>query len=413
MRILFVSPVSPLPLLNGTSVRIYNIMNQLRRHGHEIGLIAMLYEQDRSAMETIHHWFLDLELITIRSPGQIRNRPPAVSWKRLLVLIKLLFEGTPPKMALTYHPGIEKALSKLQSKYDLIFVELCFMALNYPKQLLYANQQKTVLVEIDISFIAKKRQYQLKRGLARFISWLNFLAWRRSEINIANRFSRIATMSELDQRILKSIFPEKQIIVVPNGADLESIQFTIPKNRNTDHPRLLFVGGLAHRANLDALEYFLLEIFPLLRKKYPQLRLLVAGQTAGHENKLKSLAAQGLDLLGFIPDLTEHFSNCIAFIAPLRIAGGTRLKIVQAMASGIPVISTSIGSEGLQVIDGKHLFIAENASEFLQALERIVNDPKKTEKMIKSARELCEKHYDWAIIVDKMIKSLSGSDKKK
>lgn len=403
-----------MPLSTGSKVRLYNIIKELRRCGHEVGLIAMIHRDELGHMEAIRHWFSDLLLVPVRRPNEascLAQQPMGELFRRALGVLARGFNGLPLRLAMLYHPRIHDAIAELVPRYDYCFVEFFFMAQNLPMGFSYRFREKLVLVEHDISFIPQMRRYQVARGWRRLVLWFNYVRYRRAEIATLQRFVQVVVVSELDRDIVHRVAPGQRVTVVPNGVDLASLVFrdAVPC---CGQPRLLFVGGLGHRPNLDGLSHFISEALPILLHHFPGLTLTVVGDAAGAEPELIRLPrGDAVTFVGFVPDLNRYFAESTALIAPLRIAGGTRLKILEAMAAGVPVITTAIGAEGLPVVHGEQVLFAETPQETVQCVTRLVSDPELAQRMTRAARRLCEEKYDWRTIVGAMEQQLlEGGD---
>jgi polysaccharide biosynthesis protein PslH len=400
------------PLSTGTKVRLYNIIKELRRCGHEVGLVAMIHRDELGHMAAIRHWFSDLVLVPVRRPNErfgLAREPMGQLLRRALGVLARCLKGLPLPLAMLYHPRIYDAVAELVPRYDHCFVEFFFMAQNLPVDASHRFREKLVLVEHDISFIPQMRRCQLASGWRRLVLWLNYIRYRRAEIATLQRFVQVVVMSELDRDIVQRVAPGQKVTVVPNGVDLAGLVFrgAVPR---CGSPRLLFVGGLAHRPNFDGLRHFISEALPVLLHQFPDLTLTVVGDAAGAAPELMSLPrGDAVEFVGFVPDLNGHFAESTALIVPLRIAGGTRLKIIEAMAAGVPVITTAIGAEGLPVVHGEQVLVAETPQETVACVKRLVRDPEFAQRMAKAARRLCEEKYDWRSIVGAMEQQLLSS----
>jgi glycosyltransferase involved in cell wall biosynthesis len=180
--------------------------------------------------------------------------------------------------------------------------------------------------------------------------------------------------------------------VVPNAVDVEH------HRRQPGHPRpdgdtLLFFGSLGYAPNLDGILHFLDRIWPAVLARRPATRLEIVGP--GAPPALLARRSAQVELIGFVEDLRPRLAGAAAVIAPLRLGGGTRLKILEAMAMGRPVVSTSLGAEGLEVRDGEELLLADEPAEFAGAVVRLLEDPRLGERLGRAARARVEQRYSW------------------
>ena len=211
-------------------------------------------------------------------------------------------------------------------------------------------------------------------------------------------FDKLVVMSEVDRSKVGRCLPGHCVEVVPNGVDLDCFG---PMERDSEQKRLVFLGGAGHYANVDGLEYFIKEIFGRIRSEIPDLRLHVIGQ--GWETcSGKSDCGSAVEFTGFVEDLRECFAGMSVLVTPIRIGGGTRLKILEAMALGVPVVSTSIGCEGIAVEDGRHILVADSAICFAEKVLQVFGDAKLRKQLTEEAYALVKERYGWETIVRKM-----------
>jgi glycosyltransferase involved in cell wall biosynthesis len=203
--------------------------------------------------------------------------------------------------------------------------------------------------------------------------------------------------TEREHALLKERFPDAKIIVASNGVDCEAIQL-LPAS---DSKRILFVGALDYGPNIDAVTHFVRDILPILRSRYRDISFQVAGSNPGpHIMRLEK--EPKVQILGFVSDLRPVYQEASVCVVPLRAGGGSRLKILEAMAYGRTVVSTRLGCEGLLVETGKHLLIADEPEEFAYAIGGILDDPKLGRTLATNARRFVEKAHCWKSIVDRV-----------
>ncbi|MEM1205601.1 MAG: glycosyltransferase [Acidobacteriota bacterium] len=218
---------------------------------------------------------------------------------------------------------------------------------------------------------------------------------RAYELAACRRSTRVHLMSEEDRRVLGEQSPglAGKLRAVPNGVDLQ--QYRAPKG--TPRRDLLFVGSFPHLPNLDALDWFLAEVWPLLRRRRPDMRLTVAG--ADPPQRVLDLdGADGVTVAGEVPDLRPFYHGHRALVVPVRAGSGTRLKILEAFAAELPVVSTSLGAEGLDVVDGTDLLLGDDPETLAAALERLWDDDQLARNLARRGRDLVERHYSWDAI---------------
>ncbi len=218
----------------------------------------------------------------------------------------------------------------------------------------------------------------------------------------AERFGRCITVSDFDRDLLQSVNSHLKIEVIPNGVDTDLYQ---PLTASAHSPKLLYVGNMGYRPNIDAMLYFCQEIYPKIRQELSQLEMWIVGVNPSPE--IKQLAGNGVHVTGRVDDVRPLYQESSVCVVPLRAGGGTRLKILEAMALGRPVVSTSIGCEGLEVVDGEHLYVADTPDLFAQRTLLLLTDTEERQRIITQAREFVVSHYDWDSISDRLLQVYS------
>jgi|GEM_PF-553880 len=221
---------------------------------------------------------------------------------------------------------------------------------------------------------------------------------RKMELRAWNRSDLIIQCSELDAEITRSAVPGKKVFVIPNGVDTGYFQQSesLP---SSDSPTILFTAGFGYAPNIEAVDWFLRNVFPRLLTIIPNCRFVFAGSEASSlYQSIQSLIApyaSSVECISDPPDIRPCFEKATVYVVPLQYGGGTRLKILEAMSMQVPVVSTSAGAEGVPYEDGKHLLLADTADDFVQAIVKLLKDPQLRQKMSATAVEFVRTHYDW------------------
>jgi glycosyltransferase involved in cell wall biosynthesis len=223
--------------------------------------------------------------------------------------------------------------------------------------------------------------------LSRFVTWL------------LREFEGCTVTSEQERDLIMEIVPQYDALaVVPNGVDLEAHTGDF----GTSKPgTLIYSGALTYRANFDAMEFFLRDIFPLVKAQHPDVSLRITGGYDGVPVEQLPLG-RGATLTGYLDDVRPAVAQSWACVVPLRVGGGTRLKILEAMALGTPVVSTSKGAEGLEVTHGEDILIADTPAEFADAVLRLLDDRALRARLAANGRRLVESRYGWKVIGEKL-----------
>jgi glycosyltransferase involved in cell wall biosynthesis len=219
------------------------------------------------------------------------------------------------------------------------------------------------------------------------------------EARHAPRFDRCLVVSEIEAQRLCAVAAGTAVSLIPNGVDTAALR---PLSEAAAGQRLIFVGHLRYPPNIDAVRFLAHHILPALRARIPEARLTVVGDGApGVLGEFRG--RDDIDLVGRVPSPLPYYQDAHVAVVPLRAGGGTRLKILEAMALGRPVVSTPLGCEGLAVEHGKHLLIASDAEDFAAAVARLLTDRALATRLILVARALVERDYDWTAIAERLL----------
>jgi glycosyltransferase involved in cell wall biosynthesis len=208
-------------------------------------------------------------------------------------------------------------------------------------------------------------------------------------------------VSQEDREFTQKLVDDRgcRVEVVPNGIDCQYNKPTfVPVGSN----RIIYNGALTYSANYDAMRYFLREIYPLIRDQHNEVSLTITGSTKGVDLTTLMLD-ESVSLSGYVDDIRPLVAGSAVCVVPLRIGGGTRLKLLESMALGTPVVSTSKGAEGLDVVNGEHLLIADTPADFATCTLRLLCDTRLRRRLAINARQLVEEKYDWKQIGQRFV----------
>jgi len=231
------------------------------------------------------------------------------------------------------------------------------------------------------------------RRLSRIRLRVDALKWKRFERSVANAASLVVAVSDHDARQFRGLV-DRPVIVHPNGADIAGLP--IQDHHENRFNRILMTGTLGYVPNMDAARWMIREILPTVRQSIPTARLDLVG--AAPPNWLLKQSNDAVVVHGNVPDIQPFYEGADVFVAPLRAGGGTRLKILEALTIGVPVVSTSLGAAGLKVEDGRHLLLADDAVSFGTAVVRLLTEASLRRRLIDAGRALVESTYDWRLI---------------
>jgi glycosyltransferase involved in cell wall biosynthesis len=208
--------------------------------------------------------------------------------------------------------------------------------------------------------------------------------------------------SERERQKLLARYPSADIRVIPNGVDVryyaaeEIAQAGRHSGQQVLKPTILFVGSMDYHANIDAVIRFSCDVWPVISRNHPDIQFTIVGRNPASE--VRALASDRIHVTGTVDDVRPFYASTVAAIVPLRSGSGTRLKILEAMAAGVPVISTRLGAEGIEAQDNIHLLLADTGPEIAAAVNRIVSSPETRVRLSHAARKLVCQVYDWSVI---------------
>jgi glycosyltransferase involved in cell wall biosynthesis len=244
-------------------------------------------------------------------------------------------------------------------------------------------------IEVAAAYEQFARQLALFSRVRYGLTW-----WKLSRFvaRLLRDFQGATVVSERERELVEKIMPGyERVAVVPNGVDLEAYTGNFgPPAPGT----LVYTGALTYSANLDAMEFFLCQVFPLVKAQQPDVRLRITGRHEGVRLDRLPLGS-GAELTGYVEDIRPVVAQSWVCVVPLRQGGGTRLKILEAMALGTPVVSTSKGAEGIGITPGEDILIADEPAEFAAAVLRLLSDRKLRDRLVSNGRRLVQARYGW------------------
>jgi polysaccharide biosynthesis protein PslH len=304
------------------------------------------------------------------------------------------FAMVPRDVISTFSPEMAEITGRvLQThQYDAVICSVANVApYAFPK-----NNTPLILEEHNFMTSWMEERYQTQHSPGKKIAaWITWQKCRRYERWLFPHFDACTMVSHRDCQAVETAIPacSGRVSVIPNGVDVE---FHLPGQSLPQPDKLVFNGPLSYYANADAVQFFVSEIMPLLHKQRPEVHLTVTGRTDGAD--LSYLPDQHIAVTGFLEDVRPAIAQSWACVVPLRIGGGSRLKILQAMALGTPVVSTSKGAEGLDVTNERDILIADEPAAFANQTLRLLQDPDLRTRLARNGRALVEAKYSWAEI---------------
>jgi polysaccharide biosynthesis protein PslH len=390
LDILYVSQMPASPPRFGAQARIHGLMTQLARR-HDLTAVTLVddeFDADecRRAMQAYCR-----EVVMV--PNAHGRQGLA---KRLLQVRSLASIRSFERLRVT-QPALQRSLDRIlrAKRFDLVNLEFPYLG-HYDLRQAPPGEKAPVLV-VDSHEIAHDlaRQFASAGGNVgrRLYAGANWRKLRREELGIYRDADGVYLCSTADQQRLLNVAPGVCTAVIPNAADVEYYQ-----PRATDPPSdgrtVVYFGLLSTVPNIDGVLHFVQDIWPRIAETHPGARCKIIGGRP--PPSLRALAGPRIELTGFVSDLRPHLAAAATVVVPLRLGGGTRLKIVEAMAMGKAIVSTALGAEGIEAVPGRDILVEDQPAAFAGAVNRLLADPDAAARIGRSARQLAVERYGWS-----------------
>jgi len=386
VRILWVTNVVPWPPYGGVQLRVFNLLIRILRT-HQVTLACHSWndQDDVSARELTRRG-----IRTFTTPMRRAN------WRHALPAFRDALNGTPPEIAQYWSSNLQTFLAR--ETFDVLQIEETLLT-PYATRL-HRPHTKSIVTFHNVQFAQGRRIAAIER-------WPWKRSWRRVNAHwmaryepaVAARFDGVISVSEADRDLLVQASPGLKVEIIPNGVDTREMPWLSEERRKR---AIVFVGSLSYRPCIDAAQWLTREILPILRKDLPDIEVWLVGNLPSRE--VEALAAEKVFVAGPVTDVRPFYQRATVAVAPLRAGGGSRLKILEAMALGRAVVSTTTGAEGLDVHHGDHLLIADAAEAFARSIVRLFADDELRCKLTRQARRLVEDRYDWDAIAESQLR---------
>ena len=391
-RLLFLSHRLPFPPHNGSSVRTYNVLRQLAQ---DFDVVALCFDR---ADPALRHIPLS-ERVAGLSPWatvQVFPIPQERSSVRFVVdHLRSVLTRRPYVYYVHESAAFEQALRRelASGHFDLVH----FDSLDLQRFLPLVRHFPVVCTHHNAESVLLHRRVAREVGMRAWYIRHQAALLARAESALLPAFDLNVTVSEVDTELLRELAPAARFVTVPNGVDTE---FFTPAE-NGARKGCVFVGGTTWFPNRDGLEWFAAEILPRMREAGVQAPVEWVGRVTDAERS-KFGALPGFRFTGYVDDIRPHVHAARCFIAPLRVGGGTRLKILDAWAMGMPVVATRIASEGLEAVHGENILMADDGAGFVRQVARVLAEPGLGARLGAAGRATVERVYSWNVLGTKL-----------
>jgi len=376
MRILFLSGWFPEPPDNGIKRRIHNQLRLLGRR-HRVTLVSFSDGEPTLAQrQRLTTFCAEVHAVPVKAfdPHRWSARLASLGWR-------------PRSLVDTFSPAMAEVIRDLVSAggYDVVVTSEIPLS-NYAR---YFDGIPALLDTVELGILYDQFA-RASTAWARWRYWLTWEKWRLYLRHVLGAFRVCTVVSQRERELLELAAPGGPTIeVVPNCLDLAEYDLATGSREPNS---LIFTGAFSYAVNYEAMSWFVRDIYPLIQANVPEVSLTITGDPAGRALP----ATRNLRLAGHVADIRPLVAASEVSLAPLRTGAGSRVKILEAMALGTPVVSTSKGAEGLDVRPGEHLLIADEPRMYAEEVVRLLGDRVLRDRLARNARRLVEERYDWA-----------------
>ena len=392
MRILWLKTEFLHPVDKGGRIRTYQMLREIARQHH----VTYLTLDDGTAAP-------DAEALAAEYAAEVVRIPFAPPAKGSIGfygdLVGNLFSGLPYAVSRYASTRMREEVARLAGQHDVVVCDFLAPAINVPDRL----PVPTVLFQHNVEAMIWERHVQVAASaLKKRYMGEQWRRMERFERTACHRFDHVVAVSPQDATVMRERYGITRVSDVPTGVDID---YFTPADRAERNPmELVFTGSMDWMPNDDAMIWFAREILPRVRAKLPDARVTVVGRSPSAA--LTALAAEHrMEVTGRVPDVRPYLERASAFIVPMRVGGGTRLKIFEAMSMGLPVISTAVGAEGLPVIDGETAVLRDDPAGFADAVVRLLSSDAERRRIGEEGQRVVRARFGWSGVADAFMDS--------
>jgi glycosyltransferase involved in cell wall biosynthesis len=382
MNILMITPFFPYPAEFGGTIRTYHLAKEIAKKNN-LFLISFK-DRDNIDIEKMQEFCKSVETIPFSEESKRINQLKTLFNKRSYQTIQYKSQEM--------QSAIDKSI--VDNKIDLVFIEFSQMgSFKIPSNVPILLDEHNIEFDL-LARMSAKDSFSFRK----LYNKLEAKKFMKEELSFVKKSAITITTSQRDIKIIKQYLPETRISEITNGVDCS--EFAKPENIIPEKNSAVFTGAMNYFPNDEGVNFFMEEIYPFLQKKDPNFKITIVG--SGPSEKIKAYKNDNINVTGFVKDVKPYMWNSSVFIVPLRMGGGTRFKVVEAMAAGIPVVSTSLGCEGIPATNGEHLQVRDDPEEFANAVFEAATNQELAEKFKVNGMKFAKENVDWEIVGNKL-----------
>ncbi|MBT1070886.1 glycosyltransferase [Pelotalea chapellei] len=388
MNILIVAARLCWPLNTGAKIRAYHLLRTLNQV-HQVTLVTYYGDSEEQAHFS-HFRNLGITLVPVFNPDIDKKL-------NFTAICRAMLSGLPLTVAKYHNKAMISALTSLAlKKIDVIHCEHLHMSPMVPP-----GKSCFVLDAHNVESQIAGRYATAETSLSKksLLNW-NYKRFEKFEMDVVRKSNLVLAVSEEDRQTFLSLGADDNIQTLENGVDIDFFQ----PGEHEEGESLVFVGSMDWKPNIGGVDYFLDEILPLIRKSHPSVTVTIVGKDP-LPKLMDRVATQetGVIVTGTVPDVRPFVEKAAVCIVPLKVGGGTRLKVLEGFSMGKAVVSTTLGCEGIECVDGEHLLIADDPESFAHAVTTLLENEELRRKLGTNARSLAEEKYSWDALGKKLL----------
>ncbi|MET0109305.1 MAG: glycosyltransferase family 4 protein [Candidatus Thiodiazotropha sp.] len=396
MKILFLSQIIPYPPHGGVLQRGYNIIREIGKD-NDVYLLAFHHPDTIASQSLLDESMVELKKICTEV-HYFKLWPKQSKIHKISAFFLGFFYPLPFSVLAHKSSGFRDKMLDIIENNNIDIVHIDTVGLSKYRELVQDIPCIVTHHNIESSLMARRSKVE-SNWFTRYYVAKQSEKLRKYEAQESNKYPVNIMMSNTDAKELIEMSPGAKTAIVPNGVDINYFE----DRKEPEEQAIIYTGGMNMFANKDAVMYLISDIWPLVKVKIPDIKFYIIGQDPPKE--LTNIASDdnAIKVLGYVDDIRPFVAKSAIYVVPLRVGGGTRLKVLDALAQGKAIVSTSIGSEGIEVTDRTNIYLEDTSEGFASSIIQLINDDAKRKELGRQARKLAEEKYAWPSIAEGLI----------